>query len=173
MRCRECGFEYVLSPEAISERAKSGYEAVAAAVATVPASYQGQRQSPAVWSVNAYVAHLADAAEVIHWRINAITTRDRPSLPNHDQEAAVERTRADERPTEESLPRLAKSVEAFRQTIVKLPAEAWDRVGVHSVAGDVRLRDLAHDMPHELTHHAADIRAIGEQVRAQAEAPPE
>lgn len=170
MRCRECGFTYALSPRDIGDRARSEYDAVAAAVASVPDTYRGRRPSPGVWSVNAYTAHLADAAEVITYRINAIAGGDRPSLPNHDQDAAVEESCADERPAEESLARLEQTVEAFRRSVEGLPDDAWDRVGIHSVVGEVRLREVAHDMPHELQHHAEDIRRVGRDVQSQASA---
>lgn len=170
MRCRECGFVYALSPDQIAERAGTGYDAVAAAVASVPEEYRAQRPAPRVWSVNAYTSHLADAAEVIHRRIVAIAEQDLPLLPNHDENEAVERTRADERPAEESLARLQHHVAAFRDTILALPLDAWDRAGMHSIVGEVRLREIAHDMPHELHHHAGDVRVVGGQVRAAGEA---
>lgn len=164
MRCGECGFAYGLDPKEVAKRAGSGLEAVRRAVAGVPEALRNRRPSPAVWSVNAYTAHLADTAEVIDWRVRRVAEQDRPLLPNHDQDEAVERSRADERSVEESLALLERRVRAFQEYVEKLAADAWGRVGVHSRAGEVRLSDVAHDMPHELEHHAGDIRRVGEQV---------
>jgi hypothetical protein len=165
MRCRECGFGYNLSPEEIESRSGRGVAAVQEAVAGVPASHRSRRPSPAVWSVNAYTAHLADAAAVITGRVHAITKQDRPPLPYHDQDRAVEDGRADEQPADASLHRLQETVASFRTFISGLLPEQWDRVGVHARAGDVTLREIAHDLPHELEHHTMDIRKVGEQVK--------
>jgi hypothetical protein len=165
MRCRECGFSYNLAPEEIASRSGSGLAAVQEALATVPTAKRALRPSPQVWSVNAYAAHLADAAVVITERVRAITEQDRPPLPYHDQDQAVEEGHADEQPADASLIRLEGSVAGFRTLTARLAPEAWDRVGVHARAGDVTLREVAHDMPHELEHHAMDIRRVGEQVQ--------
>jgi hypothetical protein len=165
MRCRECGFRYDLTPDEIESRSGSGEIAVRDAVAGVSEADRGHRPSPEVWSVNAYTAHLADAAGVILGRVRAITAQDRPPLPYHDENKAVEEGRADEQPVAVSLRRLEDNVGSFRTFITGLQPEDWDRVGVHARAGEVTLREIAHDMPHELEHHAMDIRRVGEQVR--------
>lgn len=171
LRCHQCGFEYTLSLHEIPDQAASGLEAVDAALAGVPEPDRGRRPSPDVWSVNAYMAHLADAAEVIDWRVTAIAAEDMPLLPNHDQDRAVEESRADEVPADASLDRLMKTVDGFRVRVQNLDPAAGQRVGVHSAAGEVRLSDIAHDMPHELHHHARDIRDVGEQVHRSDAAP--
>jgi len=161
MRCRECGFGYNLAPGEIAERSRSGVGAVRAAIAGVPEASRHRRPSPGVWSVNAYVAHLADAAGVIRDRVRAIMELDRPALPYHDQDRAVEEGNADEQSADVSLRRLEDAVAGFQRLIMPLAPEQWDRVGVHERAGEVTLREIAHDIPHELEHHAMDIRRVG------------
>jgi hypothetical protein len=163
-RCRTCGFSYNLGPSEIIDRSGSGVGAVRAAVAGVPEAHRHLRPSPEVWSVNAYAAHLAGAASVIVDRVRAIAETDRPLLPYHDQDRAVEDGRADEQAADESLLRLEEAVTAFRSVVTHLVAEQWDRVGVHARAGEVSLSEIAHDMPHELEHHAMDMRRIGASV---------
>jgi hypothetical protein len=172
MTCRECGYRYSLTPSEIVERSGSGVAAVRAALAGVPESYRGIRPSPEVWSVNAYAAHLADAAGVITNRIQAIAEQDRPLLPYHDQDQAVEEEHSDEQEAEGSLLRLEETVAAFRTSVTSLTPEQWDRVGVHARAGEVSLREIAHDMPHELEHHAMDMRRIGGTLVGDAETSP-
>jgi hypothetical protein len=161
MRCRECGFSYDLDRREVANRAGSAFAAVQAAVAATPEERRSVRPSPEVWSVNAYAQHLVDAAAVINLRVRAIAETDRPELPYHDQDRAVEEERADEVPATDSLARLEESVQAFQWYLTALPPEAWQRTGIHSRAGEVRLADIAHDMTHELEHHAQDIRRIG------------
>jgi hypothetical protein len=161
MACRECGFRYTLTPAEIVERSDRGVVGVRDAVTGVPVAQRGIRPSPEVWSVNAYSAHLADAAGVITERARAIAEQDRPPLPYHDQDRAVEEGRADEQDAEVSLRQLDEAVNIFRSIVLDLRPEQWDRVGIHARAGEVNLREIAHDLPHELEHHAMDIRRIG------------
>ncbi|GAC1462938.1 MAG: hypothetical protein NVS2B16_25840 [Chloroflexota bacterium] len=172
MRCQQCGFAYTLSPPEIIARAGSGLDGVVAAVQSTDASLRHRRPSPNVWSVNAYTSHLADAADVITWRVRAIAETDAPLLPNHDQDRAVEDGLADRHPAGDSLKRLEETVRAFQRYVLALEPGALHRVGRHSIAGEVRLSDIAHDMPHELTHHAQDIRTVGDLVRRQSEEAP-
>lgn len=160
LRCRECGFAYELEPRGVASETESGLSAVEAAVDETPVALLSRRPAPDVWSVNAYAAHLEQAAEVIAARVTAIAVQDVPLLPNHDQDAAVEAANGDTVPAQRSLERLRPTVQAFIAAIRRLPPDAWERIGVHSAAGEVRLADVAHDMPHELQHHAQDIRYV-------------
>lgn len=172
LRCCGCGFSYTLTPGEIIDRSRGGLDAVRAAVAGVPEAYRHLRPSPEVWSVNAYAAHLADAARVITDRVRAIAEEDRPLLPYHDQDRAVEDGHADEQAAEVSLLRLEDAVAAFRRVVMLLVPDQWDRVGVHERAGEVSLREIAHDLPHELEHHAMDIRRVGASVVGEGVLPP-
>jgi hypothetical protein len=164
MRCRECGFPYDLPPHEVVRRARAAVESVRSAVESVPEDQRGRRPQPDVWSVNGYVAHLADAATTIGERVRAIAETDRPPLPYYDQDrAAVERD-YDGQPAEQSLARMSATASDVAGYLATLPPDAWQRTGVHERAGDVRLTEIAHDLPHELEHHAEDIRRIGEQL---------
>jgi hypothetical protein len=166
MRCRECGFGYALAPAELVARTGKGLEAVERALKDVPEAFRAKRPRPAVWSVNAYVAHLADTGPVINSRVRAMAEHDRPSLRYHDENRAVEESHADSIPADSSLERLRGETEAFQKYVSALPSEAWNRAGVHERAGEVRLGEIAHDFPHELHHHAMDIRSIGAEVAA-------
>ncbi len=166
MRCRECGFTYGRSREEVVELTEHGLEAVRTALAGADSTRRHLRPDPLVWSVNAYVAHLADAAALIDGRIHQIAEHEHPELAWHDQDAAVERGRQDEQAAGESLSRLEHTVARFLRYLTDLPPEAWKRSGVHSRAGAVRLAEVAQDMPHELQHHANDIEDVDRQVRS-------
>jgi hypothetical protein len=161
MRCVRCAFRYDLGPAEVAERAGTGLQAVQKAVEATPEDRLGRRPAPDVWSVNAYTRHLADAAQVILNRVNTIAEQDRPALPYHDQDEEAAEVSADEIPARESLAPLEQRVRAFQDRIRSLPPDAWDRVGIHARAGEVRLSEIAQDMPHELEHHAMDIQSIG------------
>lgn len=161
MRCKQCGFAYQLDAQETARHAGEGLEAFQFAVLGVPERLQAQRPSAHVWSVNAYSAHMAEAATVIYERVRNIAEQDRPTLEWFDENEAVERGNYDDRPAVESLEPLRESVTAFQHLLEELPPDAWDRVGIHTRAGEVRLSEIAQDMPHELEHHAADVVRIG------------
>jgi hypothetical protein len=164
MRCRECGFRYALSREAVIDGTESGLRAVTDAVAATPESSRNRRPAPEVWSVNAYTAHLDEAAGVIFGRVQAIAERDRPALQWYDQDQTATEGRFDERPADASLRGLTETVGQFTDYLRALPAGAWSRPGVHSRAGAVTLAEIAHDMPHELQHHAGDVHRVAKLV---------
>lgn len=159
--CRQCGFRYDLSSSDLVMQTERGLRAVRLATAETPEVRLTRRPEPDVWSVNAYVAHLADAAEVIAARVRRIAEEERPFLPYHQQDEAAAAENYDLKPAQASLQRLDGTVQDFLQYARVLPEEAWRRTGMHAEAGEVSLSDIAHDMPHELTHHAEDIRRVG------------
>lgn len=167
-RCRECGFRYALTREEIVRTCTDTVPAVRNAAQAVPDALRTRRTQPQVWSPNAYCAHLADAAELIEKRVRRIATEERPLLPGYDQDAAAEAGQFDEVPIDASLPRIEAAVVRFTTLLDGLDDTAWQRVGMHEEAGELRLRDIAHDMPHELTHHAGDLRRIGAELQGRA-----
>src|SRR5207302_511617 len=80
-----------LDPAGVASESEKGLLAVQREVAQVPDDLRSRRPEPSVWSVNAYAAHLDQAAGVISGRVVAIASEDRPLLQNHDQDAGVER----------------------------------------------------------------------------------
>lgn len=162
-RCSQCGFTYNLEPAHLLTAVRAGLEKVRAALAGVPAEERSARPSPQVWSANAYLGHLHRVAELINQRVAAIAGEERPELPAMDQDQTVVVGQLDEVPGEVSLARLETAAQAFEEHINSLPEGAWDRVGRLEGAGEVSLRDVAHDLPHELHHHGEDLKRLGGQ----------
>jgi hypothetical protein len=161
MQCIQCGFRYDLNPTQVAERAEAGIEAVRQAVADTPMERRSRRPAPDVWSVNGYTRHLADATGVILQRIDLILAENHPFLPYWDEAADAEAKKIDDSPADDSIPVLAEGVRVFGARMRALPADAWNRVGIHERAGEVRLSEIALDMAHEIEHHAQDIRDVG------------
>jgi DinB superfamily len=164
MRCDECGFAYNLSPQEVVDRTRAGVETVAAAVIETPEDLHAVRPDPSTWSINGYVLHLSQAADVILNRVTLIVHEDRPPLPYHEQDEALEEAQGNDIPADVGLWGLRPVVSKLLSFLEALPREAWQRTGVHARAGEVTLSDIAHDLPHELEHHAMDVRRVGIQV---------
>lgn len=159
-RCRECGFRYALDRLEVARTCGAAVVEVRAAAEAIPTATRARRPSPSVWSPNAYCAHLGDAAELIEQRVRRIATENRPLLSGYDQGAAAEAGRFDEVDMDVSLARLDAAVTRFVDILTSLSETDWSRLGVHEEAGELRLGDIAQDMPHELTHHAGDLRRL-------------
>ena len=165
-RCRECGFRYALSGAEIAAASTAGVVEVTEAAGAIAPPLRERRPAPAVWSPNAYCAHLAEAAELIESRVRRIATEDRPLLAGYDQDAAAHAGGFDTVPMDQSVPRITAAVTRFVTLLDGLDPRNWERLGVHQEVGEIRLVDIAHDMPHELTHHAGDLRRIGAELGA-------
>jgi len=165
-RCRECGFRYALSGAQIAATCTAAVVDVGDTARAIHTPLRERRPAPAVWSPNAYCAHLAEATELIELRVRRIATEDRPQLAGYDQDAAADDGGFDRVPMERTMPRIEAAVARFVSLVGGLGAADWQRIGVHEEVGEVRLVDIAHDMPHELTHHADDLRRIGAELAA-------
>jgi hypothetical protein len=165
MVCTQCGFRYDHTRTEIADLSESGLERVREALQATPIAVRGDRLAPDVWSVNAYLGHLNQAAAVIRDRVQRMATEDRPTLIWWDESESVIKDRLDERDADESLSALEPRVRTFVALLRSLPDDAWTRPGHHSTAGEVQLGEVAHDMAHELGHHADDVRAIGVERR--------
>jgi hypothetical protein len=165
MVCEQCGFRYDHSRTEIADLSETGFDRVREALRATPPEGRGERLAPEVWSINAYVGHLSQAASVIRERVRRMATEDRPTLTWWDENESVIKDRLDERDADESLAALEQSVRSFVALLRSQRDQAWTRIGLHSTAGEVRLGEVAHDMAHELGHHADDIHAIGVERR--------
>jgi hypothetical protein len=80
-----------------------------------------------------------------HGRLQLVAEQDQPVLAWHDQDRAVEEGRHDQKPSVDSLGQLGDTEMVFQDYVRALPEGAWDRVGVHAKAGEVRPAAIAID----------------------------
>ena len=121
------------------------------------------------WSAREILAHLADMEFNLHFtaRVARILAEDRPELcaPEPDWRALEHRHGSQD-------PRVALGAYTLaRKHMVAvlrgLPAEAWERVGIHPDAGPRTLMQVARGFVAHERHHAARIRELYAQAGFQ------
>jgi len=116
----------------------------------VAADVLDRRPEPREWSVAEVLGHIWDAEVAMSWRARLILAADTPPLHGYDQEAFAKLARP-------GFGELLAAFAAMRgPNLVMLravPAQSWQRYGVHSERGDVSLRLLVETAAgHDLAH---------------------
>jgi uncharacterized damage-inducible protein DinB len=113
---------------------------------------------PGTWSPLQVLCHLADSETLFAERMKRVLAEDRPPLPFADPALFMKALACDARNAEEEL----AIIEAVRRQMARIlkaqPAEAWQRVGIHSREGERTLEQLLQKALDHLAHHIAFIR---------------
>lgn len=120
------------------------------------------------WSLAEVIAHLADSEEIyLNDRIRRIVTEERPSFEGFDQDAYVTERRYNEQDPAANLARFAAANAALVALAWGLSDEAWQRVGIHSEAGELTVQELVLRVGAHHHSHLNQMRRIKSQyVRA-------
>ena len=121
------------------------------------------KPAPDRFSVAEVLAHLAHSeSHCYRLRVNRFLNETRPALVPDDAAMFLDLYRGAD--PEEALGRLETERQANVAFLRSLPAEAGDRVALHSRAGEITLNHMLHEWSlHDLGH----IRQIAELVRAR------
>lgn len=115
------------------------------------------RPVPGKWSTRQVVCHIADFESVYADRMKHVIAEDKPALRGGFQDQFAEHLAYDRRDLEEEL----RIVESVRNQIARilrtLPAEAFERVGIHSEDGPLTLRTLIERITGHIPHHVKYI----------------
>jgi hypothetical protein len=126
----------------------------------LPAELVGRRPEPREWSVAELLAHLWDSEVVYAFRARAILTQDQPRLVAYDQDAWATLPRP---PFQELLAGFAALRAANLALVRAVPAEMWDRVGMHEERGPTSLRVATREIA---GHARAHLRQLDQTVAA-------
>jgi len=126
-------------------------------VAGMTAEQVRARPVPGKWSTLEVVCHLADFEPVYLDRLKVILTQDRPTFFGRDENAFAAKFVYHQRDLAEEL----NVVESCRQSMTRilrtLSAGDFQRLGVHSEAGEMSFETLLKRVTNHLTHHAKFI----------------
>ena len=155
--------------EPSADAASDAHDALVAALAAFPEdlarSLAGHPKEALVrpasdggWGVVENLCHLRDWEQIFLERARAIVERERPELPAYDDELwAIERDYRGQDPA-----RVLDQLRDLRGELVALlrglPADAWSRVGVHGLHGEITLRWLAEHVREHGEEHLAQLR---------------
>ena len=123
------------------------------------------RPVPGKWSTIEVVAHLADFEPILADRIKRTLSHDRPTLLSADENLFASTLAYQQRDLEEELALIEITRKQLARILREQPDSVLQRVGVHSVRGELTLeRTLTmaiNHIPHHLTFIAEKRKALG------------
>ncbi len=149
----------------LMERFRRGAEIIAASATGAAGSELDYVPGPGKWSVRQILCHVADAEVVAGERFRRIIAEDDAALVAYDQDAWARNLDYNRR-------RIAQALETFRhiraenyELLKNLPAEAFERKGIHSVRGPVSLLEMLRIYARHAEQHSEQIRAVRSAYR--------
>ena len=154
--CRECGFEWAMSPEA----AIAAVEALPDQFATQLADRSGEELGPgATWSAKAYVFHVADNLRIFAERLEGVAAGGSTAIAPYDENqlAAARDYEA------MSLPSALWSLRTAAAVWVQASRAALIRPTLyqHPERGELTAAEIVRGPAHDALHHFWDVtRAV-------------
>lgn len=142
------------------QRFAAGADQLAAAVAGVPSGALRVRPLAEEWSPAEILAHLADAEVLAGERFRRIVADSNPPIQPLAQVDWAAHLRYAERDPDVALATF-RALRAANAEILRLvPAEAWERTGIHTLIGPTSLRDQVQSFADHTEEHIAQIAAL-------------
>lgn len=110
------------------------------------------------WSIRKIIAHLADSEIVATTRFRHVIAEDNPTLEAYDQNAWAEKLDYDRRKTSQALESFRRIRAENYELLKDLPAETFDRVGIHAERGRETLKQMLQRNAEHAESHAAQLR---------------
>ena len=109
------------------------------------------------WSTLEVVAHLADFEPIFAERMMRVISHERPLLLVADENLFAAVLKYQERDLDEELAVIDSTRKKMSRILRSLPAEAANRVGVHSFKGLVSLEAIVTSAINHIPHHVTFI----------------
>jgi uncharacterized damage-inducible protein DinB len=146
-----------MSFSALIEQYAAGPALLRKAVAGMSKEQLAAQPIAGKWSTLEVVAHIADFEPILADRMMRVISHERPLLMVADENLFTRHLNYTNRDVEEEL----KVVEAMRAKMVRmlknLPAEAANRMGVHSFKGLISLEGVLTAAVNHIPHHLAFV----------------
>ncbi|MFO0881025.1 MAG: DinB family protein [Gemmataceae bacterium] len=121
------------------------------------------RPIPGKWSTLEVVAHLADFDPILADRMKRIIALEKPTLLGADDSKFASNLAYHDRDLEEELKIIELSRLQMARILRRLPAEAFERVGIHSERGELTLERILTMSTNHIPHH---VKFIAEKRKA-------
>jgi uncharacterized damage-inducible protein DinB len=112
---------------------------------------------PGRWSIRQVVCHLADSEILYADRMKRILAEHQPPLLNADPDRFLAAIEIRNRQVADELQLIAALRSHMSPILKALQPEHFDRIGIHSVAGPLTLRDVLQRAVDHILHHVAFI----------------
>lgn len=118
---------------------------------------------PGKWSTRQVICHLADFEPVYADRMKHVIAEDQPPFAGGFHQQFAEHLAYDQRDIEEEISLMEVTRSQMTRILRSLPAEAFERTGIHSVDGPMTLRTLLERITNHIPHH---VQFIAEKRQA-------
>lgn len=145
--------------ETLIRRYAEGPTRLKAALATVPEEALQWRPKPGEWSAHEVVVHCADSETNAAARIRYLTAEADPVILGYDEARWARRFDYHAHPLEPALSLVAAVRANTAALLVRLPEDAWQRVGRHTESGRYAALDWLTIYAEHLEVHARQIEA--------------
>ncbi len=108
---------------------------------------------PGTWSIQQIVIHLQDSELVIADRIKRVIAEEKSSLLSFDESRWVKNLRYDDQSVDDAVTIVELNRRNVARVLKNLPADAFNRTGLHSERGPLTLEDLVTGAVSHLKHH--------------------
>ena len=109
------------------------------------------------------VCHLVDFDPVYVERMKRTIAMDKPAILGADENDFARKLCYHDRDLEEELGLLELTRSCMSKILMKLPLEAWSRIGVHNERGEMTLQKMVETMINHIPHH---VKFIEEKRKA-------
>lgn len=145
------------SPTELIDAYLAGPAKLRAAVAGLTRNQLIARPVPGKWSTLEVVVHIADFEPVYADRIRRVIALDRPLLLAADENEYVKRLSYHDRDLEEELAMIEATRKSTARVLKCAPADAWQRIGIHSYKGLQTLEQVVTAITNHIPHHLAFV----------------
>jgi hypothetical protein len=115
------------------------------------------------WTIQQIVIHLMDSDLIGTDRMKRIIAEENPLLVGYDENKFSKRLFYEEQSADAAIALFDVNRRNFTKVLRKLPAEAFERTGIHTETGKVTLGDKVNKYVDHLAHHIKFIRAKREK----------
>lgn len=136
---------------------EGGIDEVRAMAEGLSAEELNRAVAPGKWSVQQVIVHLLDSDLAATHRLRRMAAEDVPLLIAYDETRFVERLGYEKANIQEVVALFAANRRFTAQWLRTLPAEAFDRTGVHNQRGKVTLAEMVSIYVDHVEHHKAFV----------------
>ncbi|MGA2992316.1 MAG: DinB family protein [Candidatus Korobacteraceae bacterium] len=159
-----------MSHAELIERYLKGSEIMSQAVRGVSPAVLDKVPAPGKWSIHQYLVHVFDVELLVGGRVRQIVAEPGGNLMPLDQEKWAASLHYDAQPVEDVLAALAAARKVTANLLRRIPAAAWDNVGIHSKRGPLTLLAIVELATNHCENHARKIVELREQFAGAAKA---
>jgi uncharacterized damage-inducible protein DinB len=139
--------------DAVIERYAIGPTLLAHAASGLTPEQERARPGPGAWSIAELVTHLVDSDLVAADRMKRVIAEPNPTLLAYDENAWIDRLRAQEMPVAEGVELFAANRRWMVHILKRCDEGDFARAGMHSEAGRQTLADLVVKYANHLDYH--------------------